>query len=801
MSTAVTPPSPGPSPGPPSPERARAVYRGPGGMRGLATSLQMMVHEGTEAARIERDRWSENRSFYRGDQWIQHHPATGRTRVLTSAQINQSTNGRRRDILNRLRTFVDGRLALYANERPPFEVIPPNHTQKAVEGAHQARKLVEAMWGPDGWNVKGTFSDLGRAGEIDGISWLCVEWDPTKGPESNLPYVVTPDGEPVTDPADIAALKEMDPEGQTLWRQLMPPGPIGDVRFRVVRAGAMSVDPLVVSDFSEAFWCCESRVISKAQAEKLAGRSWKEITGESDVIMGREPRSDFGGSMSPGATVDTGEAGWTRQARDAVVVNLFYHRPGGDFPNGMRCIWFDDAPGAPAVIEPWKDELPYRPFTPRPDGGQIFACRGTVDDLKPIQRRLNRTLSNIHMWLDRIALTPVGIPRGSLVGDSIYNEKGHFELNPGMGEPSYMRAPPEPVATLTQHVQWMLTEMAAISAQTEAVRGETMGSREAASSIQLRIQQSEQQLAGSTAELIRAYEWGLSRALQLVAKNYHMPRAVVMPGTGDSLEFDSFVGAMLGGAHRFKVTGSIQPATRAAEMQTLLQFAPVVGADIRPHIAALLGGDTTGFKHADEAQRRRARRRCRAIAALASNDMAATIHENFQQEVQRYGQALQEAAQQAASMPPQVGPPGPDGMPSVQPPPSPQEILAQMGVVQPRLLDALSQANIQIPGVEVQDDPIQQLAETRLWMVGEAFERMHPMVHQAAREVSERLTERMTQQLMAAGQQDPAAPPGPGEEPGDAPRGEGSAPAPKGQPSPPRQTGQPAGTPPMRLPG
>lgn len=776
------------------PSRTSGLYTGPGGMKALAATLSMLIREGRELAQPQRQRWMENRAFYRGDQWLQYHPASAAMRL---APTDTGVRGaRRRDTINRLRPFVDARLALYAVERPPFEVIPPDSSQQAVDGAHQAEKFLSAQWGANGWNIKGRIPELALAGEIDGVAFLCVEWDSTKGPESNIPFVVTEQG-PVTDPADVAALKEQDPHGGTLWREVTPSTPMGDVNFRVVRAGAMSVDPLCGSQFEDAYWCCESRVISKAQAQEIAGKSWTDIMRTSDGVMGITDR-DYG-AVGMGVDVDTGDVVSTQRRRDAVTVHMFYHRPGGDFPRGLRCIWFEQAPGDPAVLTEWNDDLPYRAFTPRPDGGNVFSCRGTVDDLKPIQRRFNRVLSLLHEWLDRVARPPIGIYRGSLASNDIYNERGFFELNPGFGEPSYMTAPTEPVAVLTQNLGWMVGEMAQVASITDAVRGEVSGTREAASSIQLRIQQTEQQLAGSTAELVGIYEWGCSRALQLVARNYILPRAVVAPGSADSLEFQAFVGEMLGGAYRFKVVGSIQPATRAAEMQGLLQFAPIIGDAIRPWVSSLISGDTTDFKRADEAQRKRQQRKNRMLAALGANETAQQVFTGFEELRRKYAEALQTAATQLANQPPPPASVGPDGMPVPGPPPmSPQSVLEARGITPPRLLDMLSQANIPVPVVEVQDDPIQQLAILRLWMVSEGFERMHPMVHQCARELTDALTGKMTEQLQAMGQQDPNAP-SPENPDGGGSQG-GSQPAPKGQPSQPKQPGQPAGTPPARMP-
>jgi hypothetical protein len=339
----------------------------------------------------------------------------------------------------------------------------------------------------------------------------------------------------------------------------------------------------------------------------------------------------------------------------------------------------------------------------------------------------------------------------------------------------------------------MEQQMAEVASLPAVARGQNApGAPESAAGLQLQIQQTEQQLGSSTAELIGVYEWAIARALKLVAKIDILPRAVNAPGVSDSLEFLAFTGEMLAGAHRFRIIGSLQPATRAAEMQGLMQLAPIIGQDIRPFVSRLIGGDTSDFKRADEAQRKRQQRKNRLMAMLPTQDKAQAVFENFEQDKAKFAQAMEVAAREAqtlAQMVPQEPMVGPDGTPMPPPPPpSALDVLAQRGIQPPSLIDSLQQAGLTVPAVEEQDNAVQQLSALDLWSVSEEFERMPPLVHQVVREYRERLIGKLTTQLQSMGQQAPDG------------SGQGSAPAPKGTPSPPKAPGQPAGMPPARMP-
>ncbi len=764
-----------------------SLYKGKEGTKGFGEALKEMAESGREVSKEEKRRWLENRAMYIGDQWLMVNPSSGQIRTL--AKTGQLRSGRRRDTVNRLRPFTDGRISLYATEKPAYQVIPPDNETASIDGAHQAERFIEAQWGESGWNVKAKFPELARAGEIDGIAFLYVNWNPTIGPLGNLPLPFMADGTPITDRMTLEALQQADPNGEVLWQWRTSPKPLGDVEFRIVRAGALSIDPFATDHFDDARWVVESRVLPREIVERMAGgRDLNKLLGESMNQMQEYPGSSPG---FPEVNTDDGEGGSTgKRLKNMVVVHEAHRKPGGDWPRGAHCIWMDRAPATPLVAEEWQDELPYRPFMPKPHGGHFMRSRGTVDDLKPVQIKLNRTYSSLGDWMDKMGNPPVMAAQGSIIGNQIYGSPGDFfEYQQGFDQPQFFRTPSEPAVTMSNYIAQLESEMSEIANLPASARGVSPGGGvESNAAIQNQQQQTEQLLSASSGELIRCYEWGVGRALKLVGKHYVIPRMISAPGVSDAEEFSAFTGEMLHGASRFKITGSLQPASRAAELQGVMAFAPILGDAIKPYVGQLIKGDTSGFSESLSLDQQRQKRKNRKLAAIAADPKADAVYQNFQSDQQLYAQAINAARQMQAMVPPPE-PTQVPGMPLMPPKiPSPMEALRSQGMEPPKLSDSMRQAGIDVPTVDWQDDPIVQLEALRRWALSDSFEKLPPLVKQLALEMHNDLTAKMADQLQAMANQQPDQQPG-------------SAAAPKGTPSQPKQPGTPAGAPPMKLPG
>lgn len=710
--------------------------------------LRDMVKAGRRVAIEERLRWQENRAFYRGEQTVFIAPGESQLRGTLSGPINahSTTNA-----YNRLRQFTDGRTALMTRERPAFEVIPEDNDSDSIDAAKQAEKFIKARWGHNGWNIKGRISELAKNGDIDGVAWLSVMWDPDAAGSRDQLIAVDMQGVPITDRQVYEAMLAEDPNGEKLWRIVRAQKPLGDVSWRVVLPGAMSVDPFAVGDPKDARWVCEARMRPRSEIEEYLGSSFKDAVSESQSIL----RERVTTPQYEDVTVDDG-SGKSRQAneREEVVCLYFFARPCSEFPRGAHIEWCEKAPGKPWVIEEWDRPLPYKPFTPRPDPGHFLKSRGVVDDLKPIQRDYNSTLRDLREWLKRVARTPVALPFGSMASDSYFNEEGVFFYHAAMGEPHHSNVPAEPTAVLTNDLARMVAEMRDISGVSASAQGlRAPGGPEAAVGINIEIQQTENNLSEFEANLVEAIEWGVEESLSLVEKHYTVARAVTGVGVDDANQFNAFYGAMIRGARRFRVTSPLMPKSKASRMAAIGQFAPLLGDRLAPYVVDLIDGDPTRLQKDLEVEASRERSDIRELVGLVRDEKALVVYQNFEAAKQKFAEAFNLAAKQGQD---------------------PIQVLGQAGIIPPRLTRDLMTAGFDLPVVEDFYRPFMQMKTLDEFRLGDAYRKLHPMAKQLLRERAEDYKNAMNQQVQSMAQQVPQG------------QQSGSEPAPKGTPSPPK---------------
>lgn len=739
----------------PSPQ---GIYRGQGAMGEV---LKRMQQDGRKVITEEATRLLRNRQMYLGNHYLQ--PSGQSLRAMAPTQKLKS--GRRRDTINRLRQFVDGRVALLTREVPPYEVQPRTLDLDDQSGARLAERLVRYQWtNRTGWNIDRFRRELVLVGEQDGIGFGCVTYDQAREPLTQEPIPVwqnpeTGKREPVTDRELLEALKAQDPRGESLWSEEKVP--LGDVRFRVVRVGRMSIDPMVTSDWSRCRYVVESDIWSIEHAERVAGKKLKDLVTESGRVVGVSQHT----SSAPALSVNEGAGNRTVPPDRAVTVHEAYvlaQGPGSDWPKGAHVVWIDSAPNAPILVEPWERGLPYWPYTPKPDALEILRSRGTVDELSPIQVAFNRTLSAIGEWLDLLARPVLLLDGGALKSNKpIFNEERMVELTPGATPPGFMRVPPEPVAVLSRHLDFYLSQMAEIAVQHDVTRGTPPGQGvDAGVALDVLGRNNEIQMTGTEAELRSVLEWALSEALSLVADNYQAPRLVNVPGVDDADAFEAFVGSAIRGCTHFKITGSIMPRSRDQMIQALLGMVKVGGrVDPSRHIIEIMRGDVEAIEEREQGQRRRQASENRTIAALGRHPLRDTIWQAFVAEREKYFEAFREA--------------GPGG----------QQLLAQAGIEQPsvsRLLRSVKRDHSpdeaetmrvpgmpaadgenwpEIPSVEPFDEDPTHVDEIRVFCTGDGFRRFHPLVQQVLREHLDEHESRMRARAQAAQAQ--IAPPAP----------------------------------------
>lgn len=712
--------------------------------------LTKMVRDGRNVAKEQRPRWVENREFYRGRADVAVNPGTRQvqqTLASTAPGREQPTS------YNQLRRFTDARVALLTKERPPYEVIPEDTDSDSIDAARQAEKFLAARWGRSGWKIKIRLAELAKNADIDGISFLYVDWDSYEGDVANQQIAIKADGTPVTSRNEYEALKAQDPQMQSLWRMEQSKRPLGDVCWRVVLPGAMSIDPFAIKSFDEARWVIESRIRPRAEVEKRMGMKFADAVKQSRELAGERTANVNYEDLQVDA--DSGRSIINEQ--DGVVVHYGYIKPSQDWPQGLHFEILDRAPNMPLLVEPWEDELPYFCYVPRPDPGHYLRSRGVVDDLKPIQRDFNQRLKYLGMWLKKVAMMPIGLPVGSMRSDSIYNDDGFYEFHAALGEPRHFQTPPEPTAILTNNLAWMIDQMEKISGVSSYAQGfVTPGGPESNVAISGQVQQTEQNLSEVEANFVDAIEWGCTRSLKMVRDRYDIPRAVVGVGVDDAEQFRAFTGAMMRGVGRMRVNGPLMPKSKQIRMNSIAQFAPILGDKLVPYLAGLIDGDPTELMRDVEVDRQNEKGAIRELLGLVTDPTAQQIYQNFEADKQAFTQALNMASQSGS--------------------PDPMAELAMRGIQPPNLTQSLQTAGADIPVAEdFLNAPI-ALKTLDDFRKGDAYRKLSPMAQQLLRERAQALKNIMGQQIAAMAQQQPMG------------QQQGSAPNPKGTPSPPKNT-------------
>ena len=168
-----------------------ALYRGEiTRKKTLAQRLVELLRDGKEIQKTERTRWQRNRLMYRGEQYLR----VVINSVRTLAPSDKLPNGRRRDTVNMIKPFVDGRVATITYQRPPFKVLPNSNEQDARDAARLATNFLKAMWDVNGWDLDRKFRELNITAEIDGVSFLNVYYDRFGGDYKSFDVATDPSG-------------------------------------------------------------------------------------------------------------------------------------------------------------------------------------------------------------------------------------------------------------------------------------------------------------------------------------------------------------------------------------------------------------------------------------------------------------------------------------------------------------------------------------------------------------------------------------------------------------------------------
>jgi hypothetical protein len=233
-------------------------------------------------------------------------------------------------------------------------------------------------------------------------------------------------------------------------------------------------------------------------------------------------------------------------------------------------------------------------------------------------------------------------------------------------------------------------------------------------------------------------------------------------GVDDSEELHAFQGAMLRGAHRFRITGPMMPKSKAARMSALQAWLPILGEKALPFITDLIDGDPDSLARDMEVDRSLEKGAIRELLALVGDEKAMAIYQRFEEDKQAFSQAFNVVVQMGSQ--------------------NPMADLAAKGITPPKLTESLQQNGYDLPIVEDFMNSALCMKALDEFRKSDGYRRIQPMGKQLLRERADAHKQAISQQVSAMAQQMPVGQ-------------QGSAPKEVGTPSAPRNTPSPGGAP------
>lgn len=547
---------------------------------------------------VEQREWELNKAFYNGNQWVFWNRLSSQVEALPVAD-GEKPRWMVRLTSNQIRPGVQHYVSQLTKTKPVITATPDSAAYRDRLSADMATSLYEYWW--DELHLKSKLQTaLTHACTAQG--WWKITWDALAG--KSMQITVGPDGKPIMDEelADIfkdQLLEQADQQGvdpQMLLSKYVKTVYVGDINVEAIPGENVYLDPAPL-DYTECAYAICRHVL--------------------DV---EEIKARYGVVTEPSMTLDTNiPLAYTRkrdpQAKTVREVFIGYFRPTPTLPKGRVVVWIE---GPNQILEdkPWPypfNELPlvHFPGLERPDSSLDSPI---VSDSRPLQKELNRTISQLVQHKDLTIKPQMIAPIGSM-RTRLTDEPGAvFEYQPIQGlMPEWRQTPnlPQSAFNILADIQQRMDKLFnRIPSQRDSMPARV----DSGYSIEL-LQET---IADQMSPIIGRLEESLSRAgwlMVLLAQTYYTePRLFKIKGQGGSVRVRKFVQADLKGGFSFSPTsGSGLPRSRAGRQERIIELVNANMID-KKHALKLLDLGDLGIVEA---------------TAIADEDMAYREHDKL----------------------------------------------------------------------------------------------------------------------------------------------------------------------------
>jgi len=202
-----------------------------------------------------------------------------------------------------------------------------------------------------------------------------------------------------------------------------------------------------------------------------------------------------------------------------------------------------------------------------------FYSQSSVVDLRPLQKELNRTRSQIVEAKNQMAKPRLLAYRGSIDPSKITTQPGQIILVvPGFDMPQPLPMPPLP-SYVGEEIERLVVDFNDISGQHEVTKGQAPPGVTAATAISYLQEQDESMLSQTYASLEDAIEKVGVMTLGYVKQYWTIPRMVKVSGIDGSFDSMIFSSATIGDNTDIRIeAGSSLPTSKAAKMAFIMDL-------------------------------------------------------------------------------------------------------------------------------------------------------------------------------------------------------------------------------------
>jgi hypothetical protein len=528
-------------------ETMTADYQSPADLK-TADDLTRRRKQLQDGRRDDTRDWALNRAFFNNQQWAFYNKINGRVENLPS-EDGEKPRYIVRLVSNQILPGVMAYVAMLTKTKPTIYATPDSSDNADRKAAEMGQRLFE-YW----WHEMGLESKLQKALYHSTLSrgYWKITWDPYAG--KPMRFTINPQtGEPITQERlrdlFVAELRNAGLPPDAFDQQVA----LGDIRVEPMKGEDVWLSPGATCPEDAEYAICRHSMTP----EEVFTRYGKKVSPDAKSEDPEDQAQPFGQIRVESKPTN-------------MMKNVFvgYFKPSRSQPKGRYVVWME-SPSMILVDTPW--ELPFQDLPLVGWPGQGYADTPVVTAARPLQKELNRTLSQIVMHKNLTVKPQLIYPTGSLLGKLTSEPGVGVAYNPVAGLKPEWRDMPALPAYVFEHLSGIQQRLDRLFNLQAVSRGDLPNSQvEAGVAIDLLQEAAVDQVV----PVIKRIEHCLSHAGMLMAKlaqeYYIEPRLLKIKGPSGSNQVQHFMAADLQGGFTFHAeAGSGIPRTRAGRLMRI----------------------------------------------------------------------------------------------------------------------------------------------------------------------------------------------------------------------------------------